>query len=255
MIVDNTKNKTDLLKIAILIPSFNEGKRICDVIKKCFVYNQDIIIVDDGSTDNTVEVLKEFETQKNKKITIITHPANKGKGEALKTGFDFVVNNNYSGVITIDADDQHDAREINDFLNEVDKNDPDLIVGSRFSNTKGMPFIRRFVNYFTSWIISNIAGKKIEDVQSGYRFIKTKVLKNIKLETKNFDTEPEILIKAGWFNYKITNIPIKTIYHLDEFKSHVNPVKDTVKFFKLVLISIKWKRSFFKEAKINKLIN
>lgn len=249
---NDLKTKTDLLKIAILIPSYNEGKRIGDVINKCCYYDKDIIIIDDGSTDNTSQILKELKTQENKRITVITHQANKGKGEALKTGFDFAVNNNYSGVITIDADSQHDVGEINDFLSEIDRNDPDLIVGSRFSNTKGMPFIRRSVNYFTSWIISNIAGKKIEDVQSGYRFIKTDVLKNIKLETKNFDTEPEILMKAGWLNYKITNIPIKTIYHADECKSHVNPVKDTIKFFKLVLISIKWKRNFLKETGANK---
>jgi len=249
---NNVEAKTDLMKIAILIPSYNEGNRIGSVIKKCCSYSQDIIIVNDGSTDNTVEVLKEFENLKNKKVIIITHPANKGKGEALKTGFSFIINNNYSGVITIDADNQHDTGQIIDFLNEIKKNEPDMIVGSRFSDTKGMPFIRRFVNYFTSWIISNIAGKKIEDVQSGYRFIKIDVLKNIKLETKNFDTEPEILMKAGWFNYKITNIPIKTIYHVEEFKSHVNPVKDTIKFFKLVFISIKWKRSFFRALKSSK---
>ena len=249
---NNVEAKTDLTKIAILIPSYNEGNRIGSVIKKCCSYSQDIIIVNDGSTDNTVEVLKEFENLKNKKVIIITHPANKGKGEALKTGFSFIINNNYSGVITIDADNQHDTGQIIDFLNEIKKNEPDMIVGSRFSDTKGMPFIRRFVNYFTSWIISNIAGKKIEDVQSGYRFIKIDVLKNIKLETKNFDTEPEILMKAGWFNYKITNIPIKTIYHVEEFKSHVNPVKDTIKFFKLVFISIKWKRSFFRALKSSK---
>jgi glycosyltransferase involved in cell wall biosynthesis len=252
LIADKNKTKTDLSKIAILIPSFNEGSRICSVIKKCFIYDMDLVIINDGSTDNTAEILKEFEAQRNKKITIITHPINKGKGEALKTGFDFVVKNSYSGVITIDADDQHDVGEISDFLNEIHENNPDLIVGSRFSNTRGMPFIRRFVNYFTSWIISNIAGKKIEDVQSGYRFIRTDVLKSIKLETKNFDTEPEILLKAGWLNYIITNIPIKTIYHQDECKSHVNPVKDTIKFFKLVFMSIKWKRKFFKEASKNK---
>jgi len=246
-LIDNsTKIKTDFLKIAILIPSYNEGNRISEVIRNCFDYNLDIIIINDGSTDNTAKALKEFETQKNNNVIIITHPVNKGKGEALKTGFAYAVNNNYSGVITIDADGQHDTKEISDFLAEISNTDPDLIVGSRFSNTKGMPFLRRFVNYFTSWIISSIAGKKIEDVQSGYRYIKTSVLKNIKLETKNFDTEPEILLKAGWFNYKITNIPIRTIYYLDDFKSYVNPVKDTIKFFKLIFISFKWKRSFFK---------
>jgi glycosyltransferase involved in cell wall biosynthesis len=244
---DNTKIENNSTGIIILIPSYNEGNRIGDVVRKCLNCNLDILIINDGSTDNTVEILKEFEDQKNNKVTVLTHQVNMGKGEALKTGFNYVVSNGYFGVITIDADGQHDVGEIKDFLAEIDKNDPDLIVGSRFGNTQGMPFIRRFVNRSTSWIISEIAGKKIEDVQSGYRFLKTTVLKNIKLETKNFDTEPEILLKAGWFNFKITNIPIKTIYYLAEFKSHVNPIKDTVKFFKLVFKSISWKRSFFKE--------
>jgi glycosyltransferase involved in cell wall biosynthesis len=244
---EHTEIKNNSSEIVILIPSYNEGNRIGDVIRKCLNCNMDILIVNDGSTDNTVEVLKEFEGQRNNKVTILTHPLNMGKGEALKTGFNYVVDKDYSGVITIDADGQHDVNEIDDFLAEIDKNNPDLIVGSRFGNTEGMPLIRRLVNRTTSWIISEIAGKKIEDVQSGYRFLKTIVLKNIKLETKNFDTEPEILLKAGWFNFKITNIPIRTIYYLDEFKSHVNPVKDTVKFFKLVFKSIRWKRSFFKE--------
>lgn len=251
MTAQNTnKIKTDFPKIAILIPSYNECTRISSVINNCLDYDLDIVIINDGSTDATDQTLKEFESKPNNKVTVITHSVNKGKGEALKTGFAHAVNNNYYGVITIDADGQHDTKEITDFLAEVGTNDPDLIVGSRFNNTKGMPFLRRFVNYFTSWIISNIAGQKIEDVQSGYRYIKTVVLKNIKLETKNFDTESEILLKAGWFDYKIANIPIRTIYFLDDFKSHVHPVKDTIKFFKLVFRSNSWKRSFFKSKRI-----
>jgi len=246
--------RIDLLKIAILIPSYNECKYIGDVIKKCLKYNLDIIVINDGSTDNTDSVLKELKESLENKLTVINHEINQGKGEALKTGFNYVINNNHSGVITIDADGQHDVDEIQNFLDEIEKSNPDLIVGSRFNNTKGMPYIRRFVNYFTSWIISGIAGKKIADVQSGYRFLNLKVLKNIKLETKNFDTEPEILLKAGWSDYHIKNIPIKTIYHLDEFKSHVNPVKDTIKFFKLVFKSFVWKKRFFEEKKSAKKV-
>ena len=110
-----------------------------------------------------------------------------------------------------------------------------------------MPFIRLATNVFTSWIISKIAGKKVSDVQSGYRYLKTVALKKIKLKTKNFDTEPEIILRAGWHDMKILNVPIKTIYH-DDFVSYVNPVKDTVKFFKLVLNSLKWKREFRKQS-------
>jgi glycosyltransferase involved in cell wall biosynthesis len=230
-------------KPAILIPAYNEGKYIKDVILECCRYNNDIIVVDDGSTDNTSEILKSIKDLSGTEVIIIAHEVNQGKGEALKTGCNYAVQNEYSGVITIDADGQHKVSEIADFLNAIQANSPDVIIGSRLKNTKGMPFIRLFTNLFTSWLISAIAGKKINDVQSGFRYLGHDVLKNIKLETKNFDTEPEMLLKASWMDYKIINIPISTIYHKD-FVSHVDPFKDTLKFFKLIFRSLGWKRSF-----------
>lgn len=230
-------------KPAILIPAYNEGKYIKDVILECRRYGNDIIVVDDGSTDNTREILKNFKDLSDPSIVIIEHEVNKGKGEALKTGFQCALQNDYCGVVTIDADGQHKVSEIADFLKAIETGNPDVIVGSRLSNSKGMPFIRLATNVFTSWLISLIAGKKISDVQSGFRYLGHNALKNIRLETKNFDTEPEILLKASWMNYRIINIPISTIYHKD-FVSHVNPFKDTLKFFKLIFKSIGWKRSF-----------
>jgi 5-formyltetrahydrofolate cyclo-ligase len=229
--------------IAILMPAYNEGKYIKDVLSECLQYRLDLIIIDDGSTDNTIEIIEKFPEPVELKIILIKHRLNKGKGEALKTGFNFAAKNNYSGVITLDADGQHKVSEIEDFIKMAEKENPDIIVGSRFKNTKGMPFIRLATNFFTSWLISAIADKKIDDVQSGFRYVSLRALKNINLETKNFDTEPEMLLKAGWLNYIIKNIPISTIYHKD-FVSHVNPIKDTIKFFKLVFRSLKWKKSF-----------
>lgn len=229
--------------IAILIPAYNEGKYIKDVLAECLPYRLDLIIIDDGSTDNTIEIIEKFPKPVEPKIILIKHQLNKGKGEALKTGFAFAAKNNYSGVITLDADGQHKVSEIEDFIKIAENENPDIIVGSRFKNTKGMPFIRLATNFFTSWLISAIAGKKIDDVQSGFRYVSFRALKNINLETKNFDTEPEMLLKASWLNYIIKNIPISTIYHKD-FVSHVNPIKDTIKFFKLVFRSLKWKKSF-----------
>ncbi|MBU4450358.1 MAG: 5-formyltetrahydrofolate cyclo-ligase, partial [Actinobacteria bacterium] len=229
--------------IAILLPAYNEGKYIKDVLAECLPYRLDLIIIDDGSTDNTIEIIEKFPKPVEPKIILIKHQLNKGKGEALKTGFAFAAKNNYSGVITLDADGQHKVSEIEDFIRMSENENPDIIVGSRFKNTKGMPFIRLATNFFTSWLISAIAGKKIDDVQSGFRYVSLRALKNINLETKNFDTEPEMLLKASWLNYIIKNIPISTIYHKD-FVSHVNPIKDTIKFFKLVFRSLKWKKSF-----------
>lgn len=229
--------------IAILIPAYNEEKHIESVISQCLRYELDIIIVDDGSKDATAKLVKNFPRKPNQNIILLEHSSNRGKGEALKTGFKYTNKNNYAGLITLDADGQHKVDEIKDFLNAVKSCNPDIIVGSRFQNIKGMPFLRLATNLLTSWIISIIAGKKINDVQSGFRYIGKRVLRNIKLETKNFDTEPEILLKASWLNYKIKNIPITTIYHKN-FVSHVNPIIDTLKFFKLVFISIVWKSRF-----------
>ena len=229
--------------IAILIPAYNEAKYIKGVTQESLAYGLDIIVIDDGSTDGTADAVRPLVSNGSPRVILIEHGTNKGKGRALKTGFDFAAERKYLGVITIDADGQHKIREIADFIDAVYKMEPDIIVGSRFQNTKGMPFIRLATNFFTSWLISAIAGQKINDVQSGFRYIGYRALKNIKLETSNFDTEPEILLKASWMNYRIINIPITTIYH-ENFVSHVNPVKDTVKFFKLIFKSIGWKRKF-----------
>lgn len=234
-------------KIAIMIPAYNEEKYIEGVIKDCVPYGLDIIVIDDGSADNTAVIIDSLILAMAGRLKLIRHPGNRGKGRALITGFDHVIRNGYSGVITLDADGQHDIGEIADFLKAVEKDDPDIIIGDRLGDTKGMPFIRLATNLFTSWIIARISGRKVRDVQSGYRYLKTEALKKIKLETGNFDTEPEMIMRAGWHGMTIINVPIKTIYH-DGFTSYVNPVKDTIKFFQLVFNSLRWKRKFRKEV-------
>lgn len=230
-------------KIAILIPAYNEENYIEGVIKDCSKYNLDMIIIDDGSSDSTAEKVSSLIPGFGSRLKLIIHPQNKGKGQALITGFDHVVKNGYKGVITLDADGQHDTGEIPDFLETVSSEDPDVIIGDRLGNTKGMPFIRLATNVFTSWIIARIAGTKVSDVQSGYRYLKSEALERLELKTSNFDTEPEMIMRAGWHKMKIMNVPIKTIYH-EDFTSYVNPVKDTIKFFKLVFNSLRWKRDF-----------
>jgi len=233
-------------RIALLIPAYNEEKYIRRVIKNCAIYSLKMIIVNDGSFDQTAMVVKNLKESKKYPLVLLEHDKNKGKGAALETGFKYIVKKGYQGVITLDADGQHDTKEIKKFLQMVDKEKPDLIIGSRFQNHQGMPFIRLATNYTTSWIISWLAGQKVEDVQSGFRYISNKVIKNIELKTKHFETEPELILKAAWLNYSIKNIPINTIYHQD-FVSEVNKFTDTLKFFKLVFKSLVWRRSFLRQ--------
>jgi len=233
-------------KIALLIPAYNEEKYIGQVIENCLSYSLDMIVVDDGSLDQTATIIKKLMKSKKYPLIFLQHEKNKGKGAALNTGFKYVGKNGYQGAITLDADAQHDTKEIKKFLQMVKKEKPDLIIGSRFQNIQGMPFLRLATNYFTSWIISNLARQKVEDVQSGFRYISQRVIKNIELKTKNFETEPELIFKACWLNYKVKNLPIATIYH-EDFVSEVNKFTDTLKFFKLVLKSLIWRKSLWQQ--------
>jgi glycosyltransferase involved in cell wall biosynthesis len=164
-------------KIALLIPAYNEEKYIEGVIKNSSKYGMDIIIIDDGSIDSTASTVESLIPAYSPHLKLIRHSKNLGKGQALITGFDYIKDNNYAGVITLDADGQHDTKEIINFLEVIKKEDPDLIIGDRLGNTAGMPFIRLGTNVFSSWIISRIAGKKVSDVQSGYRYLRTTALK------------------------------------------------------------------------------
>ncbi len=244
-VISSIKEKNNTGRTAILIPAYNEEKYIKRVIEGCFKYGIDIITVDDGSTDGTLKEIESIPSPENFSIINLKHELNKGKGKSLKTGFSYIIKNNYSGVITLDADGQHNTDEIKNFLRTIDEEKPDLIIGNRLGNAKNMPFIRLATNVITSWIISAIAGRKVRDVQSGFRYIRTEILKNINLETGNFETEPELIIKSSWAGYNIKNIPISTIYHKN-FISHVNPVSDTIKFFKLVFNSMGWRRKLYR---------
>ena len=235
-----------MTKIALLIPAYNEEKHIDKVVKNCAAYHMDIIVVDDGSIDKTTQIIERIKALGRYQLIFLRHEKNQGKGAALQTGFKYILEKEYQGVITIDADAQHETEEINDFLALIKKENPDLIIGSRLQNHQGMPRIRFFTNIFTSWTISLLAGKKIADTQSGFRYISSRLLKNVELRTKNFDTESEIILKAAWLGLKIKNIPISTIYHPDAV-SQVSPFLDTIKFFKLISKSLVWRRKIKKQ--------
>lgn len=221
-------------KNLILIPAFNAEKTISSLIDQisAFIPGKDILIVDDGSTDRTYQLAKESGAN------CLQHKKNKGKGEALKTGFEYAVQQGYSGVITLDADLQHDPKFIPEFIGEAQKGTSDVLVGTRHIELKTMPFSRWLTNNVTSIIVSILGDTKVRDSQSGYRYISTEVLKAVRLSTKKYELESEILIKAGRKGFKIAPVPISTIYHGS--KSFINPLVDTGRFIKLMWKSLFW---------------
>jgi len=214
------------MKVLVIVPCYNAEKFIEGTIKDIQKYHKNILIVDDGSTDRSYELLKKM-----KYIKLMRHLHNKGKGAALKTGFSYAIKNNFDAVITIDADGQHKASDIPRFITESNRSD--IIIGNRMHNIKNMPFTRIIANTLSSFLVSTKCKQEIPDSQSGYRLIKANVLKNIKLEQDDYQMETEMLLKTIRKGYRINHIPIQTVYGKE--KSHINPFDITWQFVKVIL--------------------
>lgn len=211
------------MAVRVLIPAYNEANAIGEVIDKVKSKGLTLLVVDDGSSDNTAEIAI------SKKVDVLRHTTNLGKGASLKDGFNDTLKGDYESVLVLDGDGQHDPGEIPNFLKKMRESGADIVVGNRMNDIQSMPLKRKLTNKFMSYLISKIAKQEIPDTQCGYRMIKTKVLKDIKISTSKYEIESEILLKAAKKGYKIQSVPIKTIYKGQ--KSQINPVTDTIRFF------------------------
>ena len=216
----------------ILIPAYNSERYIDDLFDRLDKMDllDKVIVLNDGSTDNTLSICK------NRKITVLSNKKNKGKGSALKLGFEYVAKNGIDYFLTIDSDLQHDVKFIPDFIKKYEKSKADIIIGNRLGDTRTMPAERIFSNRTTSFIVSLLAKQKIPDSQSGYRLIKTQVVKDIVLNSDKFDMESELLIKAGRKGAVIKSIPVSALY--EGAHSSISVVRDTYRFIRLVIRSM-----------------
>ena len=192
------------MRICVIIPAYNEAENIGAVVAGARRFIEDVAVVDDGSTDDTAARARQAGA------ILLEHKVNQGKGEALKTGFDYALEKNYDAVITLDADGQHDPDEIPQFIKVAEE--ADVVVGTRARQRAGMPLIRRATNTISSWILSGLAGQRLTDTQSGYRLIKARVLRTAKTKTTGFEAESEILLEAIERGFYVVEIPIRTIY-------------------------------------------
>jgi glycosyltransferase involved in cell wall biosynthesis len=222
------------MKIMVLIPAYKAAQTLPELVEHISKYmaKHDILIVEDGSPDNTYEVAKSTGA------AVLKHEVNKGKGEALKTGFKYAISNGYQGVISIDADLQHDPDVIPKFIKLAEEEHADLIVGTRERNLANMPFERFMTNELTSLIISCFSGRFVRDSQSGYRYTSRRALRTVRLRSSRYDTESEFLFKSGMAGFKVWEVAVPTIYHGSE--SYINPLVDTGRFIKLMWKSLFW---------------
>ena len=220
---------------AILIPAYEASDTLGKVLSDWFRFGakpSQIWVVDDGSPDDTGEVARRLG------VNVLVHKHNRGKGAAHKTGFKATLDAGYSWVMTLDADTQHDVSEAERFLN-LDPDTFDMAIGTRRYNMIGMPVDRWFVNRLTSMVLSVFGRQQpVTDSQCGYRLISAKVLRKVPLRTNHFDTESELVARALHAGYRITEVPITTLYTSP--RSHINPILDTLRFVRLCFRYLMW---------------
>lgn len=206
------------MKVCCIIPAYQESRAIDQVIRIAQKYCTHVVVVDDGSTDNTGKIAQD------NGATVLRHPTNLGKGAALRTGFDYTVKKQYDIMITLDGDLQHNPHSIPRFLDKI-KQGYDIIVGSRYqTQSEDMPFARKLSNLITTTVLRVFFKVPVTDSQSGYRAFKRRVLETIPVRDNGFAAETEILIDAQRAGFLISEVPIATSYG-DE-KSKIRPGRD-----------------------------
>jgi glycosyltransferase involved in cell wall biosynthesis len=217
-------------RIMIIIPAYNEEDSIAKVLSSLNFLPQDITVVDDGSTDNTVPQSRSFG------VNVIRHEKNRGKGMAHRTGFEFASKVGATWAITMDADGQHSPEDLPKFIRAIKEKRGDMILGERKISIRTMPFLRFLTNLVTSFIVSILGGKRVKDSQSGFRAIRKEIFASIPLSTCNFQTESELIIKAARRGFKTASVPVRTIYNKSQ--SYIKPSLDILRFTKLSLQSL-----------------
>jgi glycosyltransferase involved in cell wall biosynthesis len=208
----------------VVVPAFNASEYLPELIRrlKRFVCEEHLLIVNDGSTDDTLEILKA------NNVKYLSFQCNRGKGAALRAGFDYAVRHGYRSVLTLDADLQHLPEEIPRFYALDDGQR--VIIGTRRIKLDMMPPGRWLSNNLTSIIISVFSGQRVRDSQSGFRLIPTSLLQAMPLRMTDYDLESELLFKAGALGCRIVEVPISTVY--EGSHSHINPLTDTLRFIR-----------------------
>ncbi len=231
-----------LNKIAFVIPVYNHCNTLKEVVvrtmqvidkinEKMYLFSNlaqvshaDIIVIDDGSTDNSLETVQELE------ITTLSHEINKGKGVAILTAAQHALENNYTHIITLDSDAQHFPEDIPKFLKAIEKDPFAFIVGARDFKVENIPFSSRFGRKFSAFWMFVQSGKKVSDMQSGFRAYNIEALLCLNLKETRYAFEVEALVKAAWSGFAIEEIPIQVLYQKGEERiSHFDKTKDNIR--------------------------
>ncbi|HEU5122322.1 MAG TPA: glycosyltransferase family 2 protein [Candidatus Saccharimonadales bacterium] len=205
------KNRTSL-RVCIILPAFNEGKVITKIaagaIKalEASPYSGEVVVVNDGSKDNTSDAARKGGAR------VIDHVLNTGQGGAVATGLSYAEQNGFDIGVTMDADGQHDIKDVFRGIDELVKRDSDLLIGSRLIDSKGMSKVKVLGNKGLSFITYALFGINSTDSQSGLRIFSRRALEQLRWKTSGYEFCSEMLWRAKQLGLKVGEYPIKAIY-------------------------------------------
>ena len=211
------------LNCCVIIPTYNNGGTLKKVIEDVLQYTDDLIVVNDGATDNTEEVLLAMQDS----IQVLRHTKNAGKGMALRNGFSYALQKGYDYAITMDSDAQHFASDLPLFLAELENHPDSLVIGARNMNQENVPGKSSFGNKFSNFWFWVETGNKLTDTQSGYRLYPIRKMEGTRYLSSLFEFEVEVIVKASWQGIPVKNIPIQVHYEPGKKRiTHFRPFRD-----------------------------
>lgn len=232
------------LKTCVIVPTYNNSGTVIQVVRRIMEYAKDIIVVNDGSTDDTHRLLTEFITQEKllhpeTRITLISYENNRGKGHALRIGFAQALDMGFVYAVTIDSDGQHYPEDLPIIIAALKQQDEEglnrvLIVGNRKLQQKNMPKGNTFANYFSNFWFMLQTWQYLPDTQTGYRIYPLQHLTGLSLLTARYEAELELLVMQAWHGVKLISVPIRVYYPpKGERISHFRPFLDFARIFLL----------------------
>ncbi len=225
-----TRERFDVLKACVIIPTYNNAATLGNVIEDVARYTGNIIVVNDGSTDNTGEILKNYPF-----VQLVSYVNNVGKGWALRKAFKYAVEKGYAYAITIDSDGQHFAKDLPVFIKALEVYPNAIIIGARNMDQSSVPGGSSFGNKFSNFWFKVETGISSPDTQSGYRLYPLQPLQKMRFATFKYEFEIEVLVKAAWKGVDVVSVPV-TVYYApkEERVSHFRPFKD---FFRISILN------------------
>jgi len=223
----------------VVIPAYNEAGAIGRVVRGLRAWGAPVVVVDDGSTDETVARAEEAGA------TVLSNGGNKGKGEALIRGFKYALEQGRELILTFDGDGQHDPALLPLFLNAREIHQADIVVGRRQMSWTDMPPMRFLTNRCMSAVVTWMGGKRITDTQCGLRLFRDEVVRSLlfgprrKVVSRRYAFESELLIEACYHKFHLVEVDVPTVYN--GAASSIRPFVDTMRFFRMMM-NIMWRR-------------